>query len=71
MEWLVWIGAGISAFGLVGIIYSIVAVRAARKSATDDDALRAKLQKILPMNIGALLLSMLGLMMVVVGVILS
>jgi len=71
MEWLVWIGAGISAIGLVGIIYSIVAVRAARKSATDDDALRAKLQKILPMNIGALLLSMLGLMMVVVGVILS
>jgi len=32
---------------------------------------RASLQKILPLNIGALFLSMLGLMMVVVGVILA
>jgi len=71
MEWLVWIGAGCTVVGLLGVIYSIIAVRAARKAASDDDALRASLQKILPLNIGALFLSMLGLMMVVVGVILA
>lgn len=71
MEWLVWIGAGISTIGLVGIVYSIVAVTAAKRAGLDDTALREKLGKILPLNIGALLLSMLGLMMVVVGVILA
>lgn len=71
MEWLVWIGAGCTVVGLLGVIYSIIAVRAARKAASDDDSLRASLQKILPLNIGALFLSMLGLMMVVVGVILA
>lgn len=71
MEWLVWIGAGISTIGLVGIVYSIVAVTSAKRAGLDDTALREKLGKILPLNIGALLLSMLGLMMVVVGVILA
>jgi hypothetical protein len=37
----------------------------------DDAALRARLNRVLPVNVGALLLSMLGLMSVVVGVILS
>ncbi len=71
MEWLVWIGAGLSAIGLAGIIYSIFAVTRAKRAGLDDDSLRARLSKILPINIGALFLSMLGLMMVVVGVILA
>lgn len=71
MEWIVWIGAAISALGLVGIVYSIVAVTRAKRAGLDDAALRDKLGKVLPLNIGALLLSMLGLMMVVVGVILA
>ena len=71
MEWLVWIGASLSTIGLVGIIYSIVAVTSAKRAGLDDDALRARLTKILPVNIGSLLVSILGLMMVVVGVILS
>ena len=71
MEWLVWIGAALSTIGLVGIIYSIVAVTAAKRAGLDDDALRARLTKILPVNIGSLLVSILGLMMVVVGVILG
>ncbi|MFT4917225.1 MAG: hypothetical protein ACI9ND_001359 [Yoonia sp.] len=71
MEWLVWIGASLSTIGLVGIIYSIVAVTSAKRAGLDDDALRARLTKILPVNIGSLLVSILGLMMVVVGVILG
>lgn len=71
MDWLVWIGAAISMIGLVGIVYSIVAVNAARKAGLDDDALRVKLTSILPINIGSLLFSILGLMMVVMGVLLG
>ena len=71
MEWLVWIGASLSTIGLVGIIYSIVAVTSAKRAGLDDDVLRARLTKILPVNIGSLLLSILGLMMVVVGVLLG
>ncbi|MDE0850205.1 hypothetical protein [Yoonia sp.] len=71
MEWLVWIGASLSTIGLVGIIYSIVAVTSAKRAGLDDDVLRARLTKILPVNIGSLLVSILGLMMVVVGVLLG
>ncbi len=71
MEWMVWTGAAISMIGLVGIVYSIVAVSSARKAGLDDDALRLKLTAILPINIGSLLFSILGLMMVVFGVVLS
>lgn len=71
MELLVWIGAGISVVGLAGIVWSIFAVASARKAGLDDDALRARMSRILPINIGALLLSIVGLLLVLVGVILT
>ena len=71
MDWLVWGGALVTLAGFAGIVYSIVAVVRARRAGLDDAALRARLNGILPVNIGALLLSMLGLMAVVVGVILG
>lgn len=71
MEMLVWIGALVSLLGLAGLIWCIVTVWKARKAGLDDDALRAKLQQVVPMNTGALFLSMTGLMLVVVGILLS
>ena len=71
MEALVWIGAIVSLLGLAGLIWCIVTVWKARKAGLDDDALRAKLQQVVPMNTGALFLSMTGLMLVVVGILLS
>ena len=71
MDLLVWIGAAISALGLVGIIYRIVAVDKARKAGLADDELRARISRILPINLGSLFLSVIGLMMVVVGVLLG
>jgi len=71
MDLLVWIGAVISAIGLVGIIYSIVAVAMARKAGLADEELRARVSRILPINLGSLFLSVIGLMMVVVGVLLG
>ncbi len=70
-EILVWIGAAISISGLVGLLWCILRVMRARKQDLDDDALRAVVQSVLPYNLGAMLLSMLGLMLVVVGVMLG
>ncbi|WP_116084723.1 hypothetical protein [Tropicimonas sp. IMCC34011] len=71
MEWLIWTGAVISVVGLVGIIVCAVQVAHARARETDEAALRAKLQRAVAINMAALLLSMLGLGMVVVGAILG
>lgn len=71
MEILVWIGAGLTSLGFAGIVWTIVAVSRARRAGLDDAGLRARLGQILPWNLGALALSFLGLMMVVVGVILG
>ncbi len=71
MEWLVWTGAAISVLGLLGIALSVVQVVRAKRAGLDDDALRARLNRVLPLNLGALFLSVIGLMMVVVGVLLA
>jgi hypothetical protein len=71
MEILVWIGAVVTMTGFFGILWSIVAVTRVRKAGLDDAGLRARLNAILPLNIGALFLSFLGLMLVVLGIILG
>ncbi|MFD1160075.1 hypothetical protein [Roseovarius aestuarii] len=71
MEALVWLGTFVSLLGLVGLVWCIATVWKARKAGLDDEALRQKLQKVVPLNTGALFLSMTGLMLVVVGVLLS
>ncbi|MCF2904274.1 hypothetical protein L0666_04695 [Octadecabacter sp. CECT 8868] len=71
MELLVGIGALLSLVGIIGIIWSVVKVRRAKANSATDEELRAKIQAVLPLNLGAFLLSVLGLMCVVVGVILG
>ncbi|MEM6386309.1 MAG: hypothetical protein AAF718_08755 [Pseudomonadota bacterium] len=71
MEYLIWIGALITLLGLAGLIYCIVKVQRARRRDIDDEALKAELQKVVALNLGALLLSAFGLMVVVVGIFLS
>lgn len=68
---LVWVGAALSLAGLGGLVWCIIRVLRARKTAADDEALRAVVQSVLPYNLGALLLSVLGLMLVAVGVLLG
>lgn len=68
MEILVWVGAGVSVLGLVGLIWSILRVARAKRAKLSDEDLRAAVQKVVPLNMGALLLSVLGLMMVMVGI---
>jgi len=71
MDWLIWSGAAVSLTGLAGLIWCIVTVARARRANLGEDALRKRLQNVLPLNLGALLLSALGLMMVVVGILLG
>jgi hypothetical protein len=71
MAALVWIGAAITLAGFAGIVWSILAVWRARRAGLPDAQLRERLARVLPVNIGALLLSFLGLMCVVVGIILT
>lgn len=71
MEIVVWIGAGLSVVGLCGIVYSIVAVTKAKRANLPDEELRTRISKVLPVNLGALLISVIGLMAVVIGVMLG
>jgi hypothetical protein len=71
MDILVWSGAAVTLAGFCGIIWSILAVLRAKKAGLDDASLRARLNRILPVNLGALGLSVIGLMMVVVGILLG
>ncbi|MCZ7675068.1 MAG: DUF3606 domain-containing protein [Roseovarius sp.] len=71
MELLIWLGAGISLTGLAGLIWCIVRVWQARRAGLSDADLRAAVQKVVPLNTGALFLSVIGLMLVVLGVVLG
>ncbi|MCG6885377.1 MAG: hypothetical protein LJE62_16635 [Silicimonas sp.] len=71
MENLVWIGALVTLTGLAGLIWCILTVQKARKKGLDDNALKTELQKVVALNLGALFLSAIGLMIVVLGILLS
>lgn len=67
MEWLIWIGAAISLTGLVGLVASILRVNRARKAGLSDEELRTAVQAAMPLNLGSLFLSVIGLMVVMLG----
>ena len=71
MEILIWIGTAVALLGLVGIVWSGAIAIKARRERLDDAALRARLQRALPINLGALLLSVLGCLLVILGVVFS
>jgi hypothetical protein len=68
---LIWIGAGLALLGVLGLLWSAAIVVRARRAGLDEVALRARMGRALPLNVGALLVSLLGLTCVVVGVILA
>ena len=71
METLVWVGAAVTLLGVGGLVWCIVAVMRARRAGLDDEALKARLQKVVGLNLAALFVSAIGLMMVIVGIFLS
>lgn len=71
MEYLIWAGAAVSVIGLIGIFYCIAIALKAKRANLPDAEMRARLQRVVLLNMAALLLSMVGLMMVVAGIILG
>lgn len=70
-EVMVWAGAALSLVGVGGLVWCILQVAKAKRAGLEDDALRATIQRVLPLNLAALFVSVLGLMLVVVGVLLG
>lgn len=68
MEWLIWVGTAISLVGLAGLILSIIRVAGLKKQNLPDEELRSAVQKVMPLNLGSLFLSVIGLMTVMVGI---
>lgn len=68
MTYLIWAGAAVSLAGIAGIVWCILAVARAKRAGLGDEALRAVMKRVVTVNLGALFTSMIGLMMVVLGV---
>jgi hypothetical protein len=71
MQGLIWSGALVSVVGLSGLIWCIFKVAAAKRANLSDDDLRDAVKRVVPINLGALFLSVIGLMMVIFGVFLG
>ena len=68
MDWLIWTGAGVSVVGLIGLMWCILKVSRAKRANLEEAAMREVLKGIVPLNLAALFLSVIGLMMVIVGI---
>lgn len=71
MDWLIWVGAATSISGLCGLIWCILIVVRAKRMKFPDDKMREVIRGVILPNFGALLLSALGLMMVIMGILLG
>lgn len=71
MDWVIWGGAAVSLLGLAGLVWCILTVIRARRAGLSEEDMRKTLQRVMPLNMGALFLSVIGLMMVVVGILLG
>ncbi|MEI4233359.1 hypothetical protein [Roseovarius sp. D22-M7] len=71
MESLIWIGTALSIAGLAGLLWCIARVWRARRSNLSDQDLRDAVRRVVPWNMGALLLSAFGLIMVITGIMLG
>ena len=71
MDALIWTGAVVTLLGLAGLVRCILLALRLRRRPPPEAELRAALQRLVPLNLGAFLLSALGLMLVVTGVLLG
>ena len=71
MENLIWIGAIVSVIGIAGLIWCVIIALRAKREGLEGEEMKARLQRVVLINTGALMLSALGLIMVVVGILLG
>ncbi len=71
MQAMIGIGVVLTLAGVAGLVWSAVVAMRARRAQLDDATLRARLRRAVMLNMGALFLSVFGLMAVVIGVVLQ
>lgn len=71
MQILIWGGAAVTLLGIALLLFVGLRVGAAKRAGLDDEALRARIQKLLPVNLAALFVSAIGLIMVIMGIVLG
>jgi hypothetical protein len=71
MQFVVWGGATLTLLGVLGLLACIWIVLGIKRANLPDAQARAKMQRVVALNLGALAVSFFGLMMVLVGVILA
>ncbi len=71
MELLVWIGAAITVLGLLGLAWCILQAAKARQANLDDAEMKARLQRLIALNLASVGVAGLGLMCVIVGLFLG
>lgn len=71
MEILIWIGAAISLLGVAGLLACVMMAVRAKSAGLEDAVLRERLKTVVIWNFAALLVSALGLMAVVMGIMLG
>lgn len=71
MDNLIWIGALVTLVGLAGLVWCVMIALRAKRQGLDENAMKSKLQRVVAINMGALFLSAIGLMMVVIGILLG
>lgn len=68
---MIWVGAAITVVGLLGLLWCIFTVVRARRRGLSDDEMRKVLRSVLAINIAALMVSVLGLLVIAVGIFLG
>ena len=67
-ELLIWGGAGVTLLGVAGLVACVIWVLRLRRKGLDDAALRRGLKTGVMWNMSALFVSVIGLMMVIMGI---
>lgn len=67
MQALIPLGAIVSIAGLGLLLWCIVSVARLKRAGLEGDAFRARMQRIVALNMIALMVSVIGLMLVVIG----
>jgi hypothetical protein len=71
MDMLIYFGVALTLAGVALLVYCIIQALKAKKLGGSDDEVRARLQKVVTLNLVALMISAIGLGAVTIGAILS
>lgn len=71
MEWMVWIGAGMTFAGIALLVWCVAIAVKAKRAGLEGAEMELRLRGLVALNLGAVAMSALGLMLVVVGIFLS